>query len=62
MSFAIKGFSSDVLEILAPLLFEMEQINAQLSLSQFIDSAIRLIQTLSIGDRDKLLAGFRRKT
>ncbi|CAD8125843.1 unnamed protein product [Paramecium sonneborni] len=57
----ISSINSEILQILTPLLCEMEQINAQLNQQQFYEAANRLIQTLPIVDRDKLLKGLSSK-
>ncbi|KAM3132041.1 hypothetical protein pb186bvf_015785, partial [Paramecium bursaria] len=58
-SINISQMPPDVLQILSPLLCEMEQIGANLNLNSFIDAANRLLQTLPIVDRDKILNGLR---
>ncbi|CAD8072696.1 unnamed protein product [Paramecium sonneborni] len=60
-SVEISGIQSEILQILAPLLCEMESIQAQLDLESFIEAANRLIQSLNVSDKNKLINGLKQK-
>ncbi|CAD8174015.1 unnamed protein product [Paramecium octaurelia] len=60
-SIEISGIQAEILSILAPLLCEMESIQAHLDLEQFIEAANRLIQSLNVSDKNKLINGLRQK-
>ncbi|CAD8103598.1 unnamed protein product [Paramecium primaurelia] len=60
-SIEISGIQSEILQILAPLLCEMESIQAQLDLESFIEAANRLILSLNVSDKNKLINGLKQK-
>ncbi|CAD8174122.1 unnamed protein product [Paramecium pentaurelia] len=60
-SIEISGIQSEILQILAPLLCEMESIQAHLDLESFIEAANRLIQSLNVSDKNKLINGLKQK-
>ncbi|CAD8066013.1 unnamed protein product [Paramecium sonneborni] len=60
-SIEISGIQSDILQILTPLLCEMESIQAQLDLESFIEAANRLISSLNVSDKNKLFNGLKQK-
>lgn len=53
----ISTLPTDILEILSPLLCEMEELNLELDLETFIEAGEKLIKTLTITERDKMILG-----
>lgn len=51
----ISSIPSELLEVLGPLFFEMEELSQALDLDEFIEAVGCLYETLSIPDKDKLL-------
>ncbi|CDW86863.1 UNKNOWN [Stylonychia lemnae] len=51
----ISKINADVLEILSPLLIELEHIGETLDRLEFIDSALALYQTLNVHQRNQIL-------
>mmetsp|Transcript_40886 Transcript_40886/g.36266 ORF Transcript_40886/g.36266 Transcript_40886/m.36266 type:complete len:196 (-) Transcript_40886:314-901(-) len=51
----IASVGTDVLEAFAPLLCEMEELGQTLTLEDFLEAADKLLKTLTVAERDKLL-------
>ncbi|TNV79180.1 hypothetical protein FGO68_gene1688 [Halteria grandinella] len=51
----ISGLSAELLQILKPLLQELDQFNETLDKEEFIDSALRLYKTLTVTQRNVIL-------
>lgn len=51
----VKQLSTNVIEIISPLLCEMEQLNLEYSQEQFIENAFILYKSLNITDKNKLI-------
>lgn len=51
----IGGLSPEVLEIITPLLCEMEELSLELDYETFLEAADKLFDTLAVVDKDKLL-------
>lgn len=51
----IASVGTDILEALAPLLCEMEELGQTLSLADFMEAADKLLRTLSVAEKDRLL-------
>jgi len=53
----ISSVDTTILEAFAPLLCEMEELNQTLTIEEFLEAADRLLRSLSIDERDRLLLG-----
>lgn len=58
----VQKMDTRALEILSVLLIEMEQGNHMLTRDEFIESCLRLLKTLSVEERHRLVFGFRQKS
>eukprot|EP01017_Pseudomicrothorax_dubius_P019728 TRINITY_DN2168_c0_g1_i1.p1 TRINITY_DN2168_c0_g1~~TRINITY_DN2168_c0_g1_i1.p1 ORF type:complete len:546 (-),score=153.67 TRINITY_DN2168_c0_g1_i1:128-1705(-) len=56
----ITGLPTDILELFAPLLCELEEVGEFLNVEDFIASSERLMKTLSQAERDRIILGPRR--
>ncbi len=52
----ISALTPEVLEIFTPLFCEMEELAQTLDLEEFVDASKRLLDTLTIPERDLILA------
>lgn len=52
---SIQSLPVDILEIISPLLCEMEEINEKLNENEFINSATNLYKTLSLNQKNAIL-------
>lgn len=52
----ISVMSPEILQIFTPLFCEMEEMNQTLDLEEFVDASKRLYETLTVFDKDMVLA------
>lgn len=55
-SIYIKGLAPKILEIIAPVLYEMEEFQFQLNFSEFQQALDRLVKTLTVQQKNELLS------
>jgi hypothetical protein len=57
----IKDISTETLRIISPLLIEMEEGQHKLNKTEFIEACLRLLQTLTIGEKHIVLFNYKKE-